>query len=70
MKRFNRSWMIKARSELGMTQEELAQKCGCDPSYIWHIESGTKVPNVHLGLRIAHELGKSPYAWLEEERIA
>lgn len=70
MRVFNRSWMVKARAKKGMKQEELAEACQCDPSYIWHIEAGSKTPNVHLGLKITQVLNEDPYKWLEEERIA
>ena len=70
MKRYKRNWMINARTSHNLSQEQLAKRCECDPSYIWHIEAGTKTPNVHLGLRITQELGLNPYSWLNEERIA
>ena len=70
MKRYKRDWMINARNSLNLSQEQLAEACHCDPSYIWHIEAGSKTPNVHLGLQITQVLGLNPYSWLDEKRIA
>lgn len=69
MKRYERNWLVDARSKTGMTQAELAKACSCDPSYIWQIEAGWKTPNVHLGLRITNVLGLNPYSWLNEKLV-
>ena len=67
---YKRDWLVNARAARGMKQQQLAEACHCDPSYIWHIESGVKTPNVHLGMKIAQVLGLDPYVWLKEERIS
>lgn len=44
------------RNELGLTQQELADKLGMSVSYINRIENEKKIPNVSLAIRIAHAL--------------
>ena len=54
----NISASIKAkRLECGLTQKELADKVGVDPSMICQIERGTKSPTLALSVEIAAALG-------------
>ena len=47
-----------ARSEQGLTQEELAQRCGIKQSNLSRIESGNGNPSLSTLKRIARGLGK------------
>lgn len=48
---------VKAfRSELGITQQELAERVGVSRQSINAIEGGKYVPSMLLGLKIAREL--------------
>ena len=39
-------WLIDKRNELGLTQQDLANKTGVHRSYIAMIEKGTRTPSV------------------------
>jgi transcriptional regulator with XRE-family HTH domain len=47
----------EARREAKMTQEELAQKIGCDKAYISKVENGKTEPKVSTFYRIVSALG-------------
>ena len=47
------------RTELGMTQEQLAQKSSVGRSTISEIESGEHIPSVEVALLLAAALGKT-----------
>lgn len=47
------------RRELGMTQEELADKCAISTSYVGHIERGSGTMSVNTLLLIANALNVS-----------
>lgn len=51
--------LIKAREAAGLTQRELAEKCGVSQSMIARIESGEREPRCWLMLRISQALGES-----------
>lgn len=51
------SQIIKARSEQGLTQEELAARTGLQRSNISRLESGTYNPSIELLTRVAKGLG-------------
>ncbi len=42
-----------------ITQEQLAEKCGLSPSFIGHIEGGTRIPSLETICRLAKELNVS-----------
>lgn len=48
----------KTRTERGLTQKQLAKKCGLSESYITDIESGKRVINENLIKRISGILGR------------
>jgi transcriptional regulator with XRE-family HTH domain len=52
------SAIIAARSEQGLTQEELAARTGLQRSNISRLESGNYNPSVDLLSRVARGLGK------------
>jgi len=45
--------VYERRSEIGLTQEELAEKLGVSRQTIIAIEKGNYTPSVHLALKIA-----------------
>lgn len=51
------SQIIKARSEQGLTQEELAARTGLQRSNISRLESGNYNPSIELLTRVAKGLG-------------
>ncbi|MCM8788285.1 MAG: helix-turn-helix transcriptional regulator [Candidatus Omnitrophica bacterium] len=46
----------KIRKSAGITQEELSRKAGIDPSFISHIERGTKKASIETIFKIANAL--------------
>lgn len=50
--------LIEARTECGLTQEELAQRCGLKQSNISRIERGTNLPSLRTLWQIARGLDK------------
>lgn len=36
----------RARKEKHMTQEQLSEMCGLSPSFLGHIERGTRIPSI------------------------
>lgn len=57
MKSFNLSENIKRyRKEKGITQEELANKCGLSKNGLWNYENGKRQPNIDTLNKIASVL--------------
>ena len=54
--------IIKKRNELGITQRELALKCGLPHSSVARIESCAVKPNVETLIKIMIPLGLTLYA--------
>lgn len=52
------SQIIEARKEQGITQEELARRCGTQKSHISRMESGNYNPSLDFLIKIANGLGK------------
>ena len=52
------SQIINARTEEGLTQEELAARVGTQKSNISRLESGTYNPSLDFLVKVAHSLGK------------
>lgn len=50
--------ILAARTELGLTQVELAQRCGIRQSNISRIENGTVSPSIATLQKIAAGMGK------------
>lgn len=48
--------LIKARKSMGISQRELAQRCGLPQSTIGRIEAGLVTPNIHTIAKIAEVL--------------
>ena len=57
------------RSELGLSQEELARRCGVSRQTINAIEKGDYNPTIHLCIAICRALDKTldQLFWEEEE---
>lgn len=47
------------RNRLGLTQQELAQRCGYHHSHISHLEAGRTDPGLDLFVKLTEELGLS-----------
>ena len=52
------SQIIEARTQNGVTQEELALRVGTQRSNISRLESGTYNPSLDFLVKVAHSLGK------------
>lgn len=52
------------RKELDLSQENLAEKCGCSSVFISHVELGRSAPSFHLFLDICNALEITPDALL------
>lgn len=50
--------IIAARKAKGLSQKELAERCGMKPSNLSRIENGNGNPSLTTLLKIAHGLGK------------
>lgn len=50
------SMVFDRRSQLGMTQADVAKKIGCRPNYIGYLESGERRPSAKLLAKIAKAL--------------
>lgn len=48
-----RSSLISARKERGLSRKSLADAVGVTPQYIGMIETGTRAPKLELALKIA-----------------
>ena len=46
------------REELGISQKDLAEKCGIAQSTLCDIEMGRSNPSIHVAVRIAEALGE------------
>lgn len=50
----------KYRKEKGLTQKDIAEKCGVSIGYMSHLEKGTRVnPSTEVMEKIAQVLGKT-----------
>lgn len=52
--------LVKARTEAGMTQRDLAEKLGCFPATVGYIERGQRRLDVIEVISLAHAIGVSP----------
>ena len=52
--------VARIRSQLGLSQDELAEKADLDRTYVSGIERGLRNPGIKAVLRIARALGASP----------
>lgn len=57
MKNLENLEMKKRRKSLGLTQAELAEKCGCSRNHIIYIENNRVNPSLSLCLSICYVLG-------------
>jgi len=53
-----RTELIKAREELGLTQEAVAEQARISRAFYAHIELGNRTPSLPVALRIARALGR------------
>lgn len=60
--------VVERRKELGMTQEELAEKMGTSQSQVWRIESGAFNPTAKTLARLEGNLGISLVKLQREHR--
>ena len=59
----------KYRKEIGLTLEELANRAGTTKSYIWEIESDSRVsPSINKAYAISRALDKSVYDVFPDEQ--
>lgn len=65
-----RSFMIEARKELNMNQEQLAKRLDVGKSYISEIENGNSTPSGKLAYRISRVLDFSMDKFFEEEKVS
>jgi transcriptional regulator with XRE-family HTH domain len=54
--------LAAARRAAGLTQDELAGRCGCDRSWISAIERGARPAHLETIDQIARALGADPHA--------
>jgi HTH-type transcriptional regulator / antitoxin HipB len=50
------------RRELGLTQTELAEACGCSPRFIGELERGVAGGNIKQVLKVCRSVGIDLYA--------
>lgn len=51
-----RKWLIHARQQLNLTQQEVAEKANISKQMYYLIEHGLRCPSVHVAKRIAKVL--------------
>jgi transcriptional regulator with XRE-family HTH domain len=56
----------RLRGELGITQEQLAERSGFSQQYISDLERGRRNPTVVSLFELAHALGTTPVALISE----
>lgn len=57
----------RARKRLGLSQAQVAERCGCSDSFVSEVERGRKYPSAEALERIAEALNLRPYQLLLEE---
>lgn len=57
------------RERRGLTQDEVASKCGCHPTTVSQIENSRMLPSLELFVRLAHVL-KCSQSRLSDELIS
>lgn len=62
-----RTWLQHFRTSKGLTQLEVANKCGISRSYYADIEGGYRNPKVSTAKDIANELGFDWTVFFEEK---
>ncbi|HEY4378201.1 MAG TPA: helix-turn-helix domain-containing protein [Acidimicrobiales bacterium] len=55
--------IVDARTELGLTQQELAARAGLERTYVARLEGGATVQQVERALRLLRRMGAS--VWIE-----
>lgn len=55
------------RKRLGLTQEQLAERCDLTPKYITSLEIGRRFPSSETILQLARALGIKPYQLFLED---
>lgn len=58
----------EARTKTGLTEKQLAKKCGLSASYIIQVESGKKIVNQSIAEKILKSLGTKE-EFIKEERV-
>lgn len=54
------------RQRRGLTQEELANRCGIDRTYISMIERGKRKPTLNILFKICEHIGTKPSDFIKE----
>ena len=67
---YDRTWMVKARIMLKLSQAQAAEASGISQGFYNKIENGIQLPNIRVGLQICKALGVSPEVWLNEKKVA
>jgi transcriptional regulator with XRE-family HTH domain len=57
--------LATVRKDAGLTQEQLAYRCGMHPTTISHIERGLNSPTIRVVGSLARELGTSAASLLD-----
>lgn len=56
----------KNRLKCGLTQEELADQCGVDRTYISMLERGKRKPTLNVLFKICENIGVKPSDFIKE----
>jgi putative transcriptional regulator len=62
-----RTWLVDARKEKGIKQQELAEMAQIAKSYLSEIENGNRTPSGHTALRISKIIDVPMEKFFEDE---
>lgn len=66
---YDRSWLERIRRAKGVSQQAIADACGCTPSFYSRVERGLQMPSVRIGIKICDLLDVDIHEFLNEPEL-
>lgn len=66
---YDRSWLERMRRMKGLSQQAVAEACGCTPSFYSRIERGLQMPTIRIGIQICDLLDADVREFLKEPEL-